>query len=236
VPKKKEVEVEDSDEDWSMGVGHDSDSNASSGGTACAAGAGGARDCKPTNVAGDGKGKGKQAADCAESDSDEGAFNLKRNHLSQSSTQSNLQDDSGIEAFRPEIELKRVKIWWDREETWYAGVVKKYDAETSKILVLYDDNDKRWHDEEEAMQGWIKWEGQGGGTACEAGAGGGEGGQGSAAARAPRARRAAAVESVAKIKAAKKKLAQVDKDLAEEEDRELASILISHTSNMPSPL
>ena len=115
-------------------------------------------DDKSTKLRGEEKGKGKQSA---ESDSEEEVISLKRKRLSQGSKQSSLQDDdSEIEAFRPEMERRRVEIWWDREKTWYAGVVKKYDAAKSEILVLYDDGDKRWHAEDESKQGWIQWEGQ----------------------------------------------------------------------------
>jgi len=115
-------------------------------------------DCggKASKVGADGKGKGKQVE---ESNSEEEIVSLKRRRFSQPSKQSNLQDNSDIDALVPEMERRRVKVWWDRKKEWFAGVVAKHDAEKNKILVLYDDDDKRWHSEAEAQRGWIQWEG-----------------------------------------------------------------------------
>lgn len=39
---------------------------------------------------------------------------------------------------------KKVRVFWPVDNSWYTGVVQKYNAESGEHLLRYDDNDEEW--------------------------------------------------------------------------------------------
>ena len=48
--------------------------------------------------------------------------------------------------FARELMRRRVRVWWEEEGKWYAGVVREFDRVMERHAVLYDDGDVRRYD------------------------------------------------------------------------------------------
>lgn len=44
---------------------------------------------------------------------------------------------------------KRIKIWWENDQEWYSGTVEKFDSQSGKHTIAYDDGEKELLDLEE---------------------------------------------------------------------------------------
>jgi hypothetical protein len=51
---------------------------------------------------------------------------------------------------------KRIKIWWENDQEWYSGTVEKFDSQSGKHTIAYDDGEKELLDlEEEKVSPFI---------------------------------------------------------------------------------
>ncbi|KAM7277513.1 hypothetical protein ACFE04_019379 [Oxalis oulophora] len=64
---------------------------------------------------------------------------------------------SFYKSYSEDVVGKRIKVYWPLDKAWYEGVVKSFDKESSKHLILYDDG------QEESVEIWkekIEWIGE----------------------------------------------------------------------------